>query len=148
MLKPLSTNTLFFDGKNEKFELFEVIFHTMLNVQRELTEAKKTYHFFAHLRKAAHQRFRNISASNTKTLDHVLTVIRQKYVKPESQATAKPKWHKLTFDPNKMWLSDFLEELNACYERPFGDNAQHMTDNLFYAKLPPHLKTNTQFSLY
>ena len=30
MLKPVSTNTLIFDGKNEKFELFEDLFHTML----------------------------------------------------------------------------------------------------------------------
>ena len=35
---------------------------------------------------------------------------------------------------------DFLEELNECAERAFGDNAQHMIDNLLYAKLPPHLK--------
>ena len=33
-----------------------------------------------------------------------------------------------------------MEELNECAERAFGDNAQHMIDNLFYAKLPPHLK--------
>ena len=29
MLKPVSTNTLIFDGKNEKLELFEELFHTM-----------------------------------------------------------------------------------------------------------------------
>ena len=28
MLKPVSTNTIIFDGKNEKFELFEDLFHT------------------------------------------------------------------------------------------------------------------------
>ena len=67
-------------------------------------------------------------------------MFRRKYVKPESQATAKHKWHKLTFDPNTKSLSDFLEELNECAERAFGDNAQHMIDNLLYAKLPPHLK--------
>ena len=33
MLKPVSTNTLIFDGKNEKFELFEDLFHTMLKMQ-------------------------------------------------------------------------------------------------------------------
>ena len=129
MLKPVSTNTFIFDGKNEKFELFENLFHTMPKMQREMTEAMKINHFHAHLRKEAHQTFRNISASNKKTLDDVLIVFRRKYVKPESQATAKHKWHKLTFDPNTKSLPDFLEELNECAERAFADNAQHMIDS-------------------
>ena len=140
MLKPVSTNTLIFGGKNEKFELFEDLFHTMLKMQPEMTEAMKINHFRAHLRKEALQTFRNISAANKKTLDEVLIVFRRKYVKPESRATAKHKWHKLTFDPNTKSLPDFLEKPNECAERAFGDNAQHMIDSLLYAKLPPLLK--------
>ena len=140
MLKPVSTNTLIFDGKNEKFELFEDLFHTMLEMQPEMTEAMKVNLFHAHLRKEALQTFRNISASNKKTLDDVLIVFRRKYVKPESQATAKHKWHKLTIDPNTKSLPDILEELNECAERAFGENAQHMIDSLLNAKLPPLLK--------
>ena len=140
MLKPVSTNTLIFDGKNEKFELFEDLFHTMLRMQPEMTEAMKINHFHAHLRKDALQTFRNISAVNRKTLDEVLIVFRRKHVKLESQATAKHKWHKLTFDTNTKSLPDFLEEPNECAERAFGNNAQHMIDSLLYAKLPPHLK--------
>ena len=140
MPKPVSTNLLIFDGKNEKFELFEDLFHTMLKKQPEMTEAMKINHFHAHLRKEALQTFRNISAIKKKTVNDVLIVFRRKYVKPESQATTKHKWHKLTFDPNTKSLPDFLEELNECAERAFGDNAQHMIDNLLYAKLPPHLK--------
>ena len=49
MPKPVSTNTLIFDGKNEKFELFEDLFHTMLKMQPEMTEAMKINHFHAHL---------------------------------------------------------------------------------------------------
>ena len=130
MLKPLSTNSLFFDGKNEKIELFEDLFHTMLKMQPEMTEAMKINHFHAHLQKEAFQTFRNISALNKKTLDDVLILFRRKYVKPESQATTKHKWHKLTIDPNTKSLPDFLEELNECAERVFGDNAQHMIDSL------------------
>ena len=139
ILKPVSTNTLIFDGKNEKFELFEDLFHTMLKMQPEMTKDMKISHFHACLPKEALQTFRNISALNKKTLA-VLIVFRRKYVKPESQTTAKHKWHKLTFDPNTKSLPDFLEELNECAERAFGDNAQHMIDSLLYAKLPPHLK--------
>ena len=140
MLKPVSSNTLIFDGKNEKFELFEDLFHTMRKMQLEMTEALKINHFQAHLRKEALQTFRYISALNKKTLDDVLIVFRRKYVKPESQDLAKHKWHKLTFDPSTKSLPDFLEELNEFAERAFGDNAQHMIDGLLYAKLPPHLK--------
>ena len=140
MLKPVSTNTLIFDGKNEKFELFEDLFRTMLKMQPEMTEAMKINHFHAHLRQEALQTFRIISAINKKILDDVLIVFRRKYVKPESQVTAEHKWHKLTFDPNTKSLPEFIEELNECAKRPFGDNAQHMIDSLLYAKLPPHLK--------
>ena len=48
--------------------------------------------------------------------------------------------HRLTFDPNTKSLSEFLEELNECAEKAFGDNAQHVIDSSLYAKLPPHLK--------
>ena len=57
----------------------------------------------------------------------------KKNVKPESQATAKHKWQKRTFDINTKSLPDFLEELNECAEKAFVDNAQHMIDNLRYA---------------
>ena len=85
MLKPVSTDTLIFDGKNEKFELFEDLFQTMLKMQPEMTETMKINHFHAHLRKEALQTFRNISASNKRTLDDELLVFRRKYVKAESQ---------------------------------------------------------------
>ena len=62
MLKPVSTNTRIFDGKNEKFKLFEDLFHTVLKMQPEMTEAKKINHFRDHLREEALQTFRNISA--------------------------------------------------------------------------------------
>ena len=62
----------------------------MLKMQPEITEAMKINQFYALLRKEALQTFRNISASNMKTLDDVLIVFERKYVKRE-QATAKHK---------------------------------------------------------
>ena len=41
MLQAVSTNTLSFDGKNEKYELFENLFHTMHKMPAEMTEAWK-----------------------------------------------------------------------------------------------------------
>ena len=146
MVRPVSTTTLTFDGKSEKFELFEDLFHTMIKMQNDMTEAMKINHFHSLLRKNALQTFRNINSANRQTLEDVLAVIQRKYVKPESQATAKHKWHKLVFDPNTMKLPDFLEELNQGAKKAFGDNAQAIIDSLLYAKLPPKLKRSVNMA--
>ena len=123
-IRPVNSNTMTFDGKSEKFELFEDLFHTMIKMQPEMTEQMKINHFHSLLRKNALQTFRNINSTNRQTLEEVLVIFRRKYVKPESQATAKQKWHRLVFDPNTMKLPDFLEELNQGAEKAFGDHAQ------------------------
>ena len=133
-----------FDGKSEKFELFEDLFHTMIKMQPVMTEQLKINHFHSLLRKRALQTLRNINTINRQTLEFIFisktVIFRRKYVKPESQATAKHKWHSLIFDPNTMKLPDFLEELNQGAENAFGGNAKRMIDSLLYAKLPPKLK--------
>ena len=109
-IRPVNSTTMTFDGKSEKFELFEDLFQSMIKMQPEMTEQMKINHFHSLLRKNALQTFRNINTANRQTLEDVLVIFRRKYVKPESQATAKHKWHRLTFDPNTMKLPDFLEE--------------------------------------
>ena len=146
MVRPVSTATLTFDGKSEKFELFEDLFHTMIKMQPDMTETMKINHFHSLLRKNALQTFRNINTANRQTLEEILAVFCRKYVKPESQATAKHKWHRLVFDPNTMKLPDFLEELNQGAEKAFGENAQAMIDSLLYAKLPPKLKRSVNMA--
>ena len=143
---PVNSNTMTFYGKSEKFELFEDLFHTMIKMQPEMTEQMKINHFHSLLRKNALQTFRNISSSNRQTLEDVLVIFRRKYVKPESQATDKHKWHRLVFDPNTMKLPDFLEELNQGAEKAFGDHAQKLIDSLLYAKLPPKLKRSVNMA--
>ena len=146
MVRPVNTTTLTFDGKSEKFELFEDLFHTMIKMQPDMTETMKINHFHSLLRKNALQTFRNINSANRQTLEDILAVFWRKYVKPESQATAKHKWYKLVFDPNTMKLPDFLEELNQGAEKAFGEHAQAMIDSLLYAKLPPKLKRSVNMA--
>ena len=145
-IRPVQTTPMTFDGKSEKFELFEDLFHTMIKMQPAMTEQMKINHFHSLLRKGALQTFRNINSINRQTLEDVLIIFRRKYVKPESQATAKHKWHRLTFDPNTMKLPDFLEELNQGAEKTFGENAKSMIDSLLYAKLPPKLKRSVNMA--
>ena len=138
MVRPVSTTTLTFDGKSEKFELFEDLFHTMIKMQPDMTESIKINHFHSLLRKNALQTFRNINSANRQTLEDILAVFRRKCVKPESRATAKHKWHKLVFDPNTMKLPDCLEELNQGAEKAFGEHAQAMIDSFLYANYHPN----------
>ena len=145
-IRPVQTTPMTFDGESEKFELFEDLFHTMIKMQPAMTEQMKINHFHSLLRKGALQTFRNINSINRQTLEDVLIIFRRKYVKPESQATAKHKWHRLTFDPNTMKLPDFLEELNQGAEKAFGENAKNMIDSLLYAKLPPKLKRSVNMA--
>ena len=137
-IRSVNSNTMTFDGKSEKFELFEDLFHSMIKMQPEMTEQMKNNH--------SEKPFRNINWTNRQTLEDVLVIFRRKYVKPESQATAKHKWHRLVFDPNTMKLSDFLEELNQGAEKAFGEHAQKMIDSLLYAKLPPILKRSVNMA--
>ena len=124
--RPINSNTITFDGKSEKFELFEDLLHTMIKIQPEMSEQMKINHSHSLLRKNALQTFRNISTANRQTLEDELVIFRRKYVKPESQATAKHNWHRLVFDPNTMKLPDFLEELNQGAGKAFEDNARKL----------------------
>ena len=136
-------NTLTFNGKNEKnekFEYFEDFFHTTLRMQPNLTEDMKINHFHAHLRGLALKTFKNIQRTPNTTLEDILKVFRRKYVKPESSASAKHRFYRLSFDPENQKLPDFLEELQESAEKAFGENAHQMIENLLYAKMPLHLK--------
>ena len=145
-IRPVNSNTMTVDGKSEKFELFEDLFHTMIKMQPEMTEQMKINHFHSLLSKNALHTLRNISSANRQTVEDVLVFFRRNYVKPELPATAKHKWHHLVLDPNTMKLPDFLEELNQGAEKAFGDHAQKMTDSLLYAKLPPKLKRSVNMA--
>ena len=106
-IRPVNSNTMMV-----KVRKFEDLCYTMIKIQPEMSEQMKINHFHSLLRKGALHTFRNIRTANRQILEDVLVIFRRKYVKPESQATAKHKWHRLVFDPNTMKLPDFLEKLN------------------------------------
>ena len=79
ILKPTTTNTKKFDGikpKSENLEISENLFHTMIRIQPEITEARKNNNFRAHLRKKALRTFRKLNATNKKTLENAFIVFR------------------------------------------------------------------------
>ena len=138
--KSLTTTMPTFEGKSEKFELFEDLFQTSLKIHNQLTEEDKINYFHSLMRGDALQTFKNISSPNRENLTEILTVFRRKYVKPQSMATAKHKFQQLVFNPANQKLIDFLDELQKLAKDSFGVAAQAIIDQFIYAKMPPHLK--------
>ena len=138
--KSLTTTMPTFDGKSEKFELFEDLFQTSLKIHNQLTEEDKINYFHSLMRGDALQNFKNITSPNRENLGEILTVFRRKYVKPQSMATAKHKFQRLVFNPANQKLIDFLDELQKLAKDAFGVAAQAIIEQFIYAKMPPHLK--------
>ena len=138
--KSLTTTMPTFDGKSDKFELFEDLFQTSLKIHNQLTEGDTVNYFHSLMRGDALQTFKNISSRNRENLTEMLTVFRRKYVKPQSMATAKHKFQQLVFNPVNQKLIDFLDELQKLAKDAFGVAAQAIIDQFIYAKKPPHLK--------
>ena len=59
--KSLTTAMPTFDGKNEKFELFEDLFQTSLKIHNQLTEEDRINYFHSLMRGDALQTFKNIN---------------------------------------------------------------------------------------
>ena len=138
--KSLRTTMPTFDGKSEKFELFEDLFQTSLKIYNQLTEEDKLNYFHSLMRGDAPQTFKNITSPNRENLGEIMTVFRRKCVKPQSMATAKHKFQRLVFNSANQKLIDFLDELQKLAKDAFGVAGQAIIEQLIYAKMPPHLK--------
>ena len=71
MVRPVSTTTLTFDGKCEKFELFDELFHTIIKMQPDMTDAMKT--FIPYCAKTPYR-----PSANRQTLEDILAILRRK----------------------------------------------------------------------
>ena len=89
-------------------------------MQPNLTEEMKINHFHAHLRGLALKTIKNIQRTPHTTLEDILKVFRRKYVKPDSSASAKHRFNRLSFDPENQKLPDFLEELQKVPRKHLG----------------------------
>ena len=138
--KSLTTTMPTFDGKSEKFELFEDLFQTSLKIHNEFTENDRINYFVCLMTRDTPQIFKNINGPSRANLGEILAIFRIKYVKPQSMATAKHKFQKLVFNPANQKLVDFLDELQKLAKDAFGIAAHAIIDQFIYAKMPPHLK--------
>ena len=138
--KSLTTTMPTFDGKTEKFELFEDLFQTSLKIHNQLTEDDRINYFHSLMRGDALQTFENNNGPTRENLQEILAVFRRKYVKTQSMATAKHKFQKLVFNPANQKLVDFLDELQKLANDAFGIAAHAIIEQFIYAKMPPQLK--------
>ena len=126
--KSLTTTMPTFDGKSEKFELFENLFQTSLKIHNELTENDRITYFHCLIRGEALQTFKNINGPTRENLGEILAVFQRKYVKPRSMATAEQKFQKLVFNPANQKLVSFLDELQKLAKDAFGIAAHAIID--------------------
>ena len=138
--KSLTTTMPKFDGKSEKFELFEDLFQASLKIHNQLTEVDRINYFHFLMRRDPLQTFKHINGPTQENLREILAVFRRKYVKPQSMATAKHKFQKLVFNPANQKLVYFLDELQKLAKGAFGIAAHAIIEQFIYAKMPPHLK--------
>ena len=75
--KSLTTTMPTFDGKSEKFELFEDLFQTSLKIHNQLTEEDRINYFHSLMRGNALQTFKNINGPTRENLGEILAVFRK-----------------------------------------------------------------------
>ena len=118
--KSLTTTMPTFDGKSEKFDLFEDLFQTSLKIHNQLNEDDRINYFHSVMRGDALETFKNINGPTRENLGEILAVFRRRYVKPQSMATAKHKFQKLVFNPANQKLVEFFDELQKLAKNAFG----------------------------
>ena len=107
MPKPLTTTMPTFDGKSEKFELFEDLsVPNESKIHNQLTEEDRSNYFHSLMRGDALQTFKIINGPTREILGEILAVFRRKSVKPQSMATAKHKFQQC-LQPSKSKVSRF-----------------------------------------
>ena len=78
MPKSLTITLLTFDGKSEKFQLFEDLFQTSLEIHNQLTEKDRINYFQSLMRGDALQTFKNINGPTRENLGEIPEVFRRK----------------------------------------------------------------------
>ena len=76
--KSLTTTMPTFDGKSEKFELFENLFQTSLRIHNQLTEEDRINYFHSLMRGDALQTVKNINSPTGENLGEILALFLKK----------------------------------------------------------------------
>ena len=138
--KSLTTTMPTFDGKSDKFELFEDFLQKSLKIHNQLTEEDRIKYFLSLMKGDALQTFKNDNIPTRESLGEPLAVFRRTYVKPQSMATAKRKLWKLVSNLANQKLGDFPDEFQKLAKDAFGIAAHAIIEQFIYTKMPLHLQ--------
>ena len=136
----LTTMMLTFDGKSEKFKLFEDFFQMILKIHNQLTEDNRINYFHSLMKVDALKTSKNNNGPTQENLGEILELFRRKYEKPQSMTIAKHKFYKLVFNPANQELVEFFDKLQKLAKDEFRIAAHAIIEQIKYAKVPPHLK--------
>ena len=75
------------------------------------------------------QTFKNVNSASRENLTEIATLFRRKYVKSQSMAMAKHKFHGLVYLPANQELIDFLDKLQNFAKNTFRFAAQRSLNN-------------------
>ena len=106
---PLTASLPVFDGKSEKFEIFEDLFRNNIKMYPHLTEIQKSNYFHSLLRGNALQAYCNLDDTKKDNLEEVITAFKRRFGDFQSAAKARCEWDALHFDPTKQKLHEFLD---------------------------------------
>ena len=109
MLQPVSKSSLTSGDRNKKLDFSEELLHIKLKMRPKMTETLKINHFSPNMRREALQTLPNMNPPDKETLEIVGFVIAGEYFETKSRATAKNKWHNITFDPKAIASPDLFK---------------------------------------
>ena len=102
MPKALTASLPVFDGKSEKFELFQDLFRNNIKMYPHLTEIQKINHFHSLLRGNALQGYCNLDDTKKDNLEEVITAFKSRSAISNHQLKQnKIRVGRPTFRPNK-----------------------------------------------
>ena len=140
MPKALTTSLPTFDGKCEKFELFEDLFLNNLKMYPHLTEIQKINYFHSLLQRKALQAFCNLADTKKDSLKDIITTFKRRFGDYLSMAKTLCEWDTLKFDPSTQKPREFLDSLRKTAKEAFRVAAQHFIDKAIFAKMPDHVE--------
>ena len=124
MPKALTASLPVFDGKSEKFELFENLFRNNIKMYPHLTETQKINYFHSLLRGNALQAYCNLDDTKKDNLEDIITAFKRRFGELQSSVKARCEWEALHFDPTKQKLHEFLDILQKTAKEAFGFEAK------------------------
>ena len=137
--KALSTTMPTFNGRKDKFEHFEDLFMTSLQVYPNISEEEQIHYFHSLLRDDALQTYRNMTDTNRASLEDIIATFRRRNVRPNPlrEPAANAKNFTLTLLGK---YSKLLEQYQKLAQEAYGDDAPKFIETSFYSKMPAHLK--------